>query len=123
MPTVSISRVGVLCSFNFILRLSDLVPEKLKLHFRLFVELSSVLYCNGAQRDYDSYSRIELSLVQSFLGTKVLKGLGKALASSALAKANTHELQALFLVLFGTIIAVSYSEQPRLSDTVSISSN
>lgn len=117
----SFSRVGILCSFKLIHLLSDFLPEILIQHFRLLMETSSILYYNGNPCGYAEYSHIDLCLVRSFLGTKVLNGLEKALASTALAKATVHELQALFLMLFGTIIAVSYSDQWSFSDMVSIS--
>lgn len=115
------SRVGILCSFRLIRLLSELVPDPLSQHFRLFLETSSVLYNSGDQCDYAGNGHRDVLLARSFVGTRVLKGLERALGSTALARASMNELKALFVMLFGTIIAVSYSEQSKPTKNVGIS--
>ena len=58
--------------------------------------------------------------MRSFAGNKVLKGLEKVLNNNALSRASLFELKALFLILFGTIVSVGYSEQFTLPGSVSL---
>ena len=119
LTPASTSRVGILSSFNLVRLLSTFVSGNMSQNFRLFVETSSALYNRGFQ-EYAGYNPIDLARIRSFAGNKVLKGLEKTLNNSALSCASLFELKALFLILFGTIVAVGYSEQMTLSGSVSL---
>ena len=118
-PT-SISRVGILSSFNLTRLLSTLVPGNMSQDLRLFVETSSALYNRGFQQEYAGYNPIDLWRIRSFAGNEVLKGLQEVLNNNALSHASLFELKALFLVLFGTILSVGYSGQLPPSGVVSL---
>ena len=114
------SRVGVLSSFNLTRLLSTLVPGNMSQNFRLFVETSSALYNRGVEQGYAGCNLTELWQIRSFAGNKVLVGLQEILNNSALSRASLSELKALFLILFGTIVSVGYSEQSSPAGIVSI---
>ena len=131
-PT-STSRVGILSSFNLTRLLSTSTPGDMSQNFRLFVETSSALYNRGFHQEYSSalydygfqqeyagYNLVELWLIRSFAGNKVLDGLQGVLNNNALSRASLPKLKALFLVLFGTIVSVGYSGQMTQSGIVSL---
>jgi hypothetical protein len=111
MILASTSRVGILSSFTLTRLLSALIPGDLGPNIRLFIETSSALYNQGLQTHYAGVDATDLCQVRSFTGNKVLEDLEKALNNTALAKASLTKLKALFIILFGTIIAVGYSSQ------------
>lgn len=53
----------------------------------------------------------------------MLKGLERTLGYTALSKASINELKALFVVIFGTIITVGYSDQWKQLECVSMQPN
>ncbi len=52
---------------------------------------------------------IELNGVHSFAGSQIIKALEMQLRPSNLAKSSTDQLAGLFILLFGTTMAVSYT--------------
>ena len=109
----STSLVGILSSLAFekliVPLLGPLLSENICTNLRLFVELSSALYCSNGQIAYAGCRSSELWGVQAYVGTKVLQSLDVAMTNVFSAKASLAELKALFLALLATIIAVSYS--------------
>ena len=107
----STSRVGILSSAKFTQLVRTIADEDLTRVFRLLVESSSVLYNYDGQLDiyWKDYYRDDLESIRSFAGTSVLRHLERVLSNIALAEASLKKMKALFLILFGTIIAVEYS--------------
>ncbi len=107
----STSRVGILSSAKFAHLVSTLADEDLLRTFRLLVESSSVLYNYEGQPDiyWRDYPMNILKSIRSFAGTSVLRHLERVLSNKALAETSLKKLKALFLIIFGTIIAVGYS--------------
>jgi hypothetical protein len=64
------------------------------------------MYCGRASR--------EAYVVRSHAGTQVLIGLEALLRPAELAKATVEKKRAIFLLLFGTVLAISYTV--RLDD-------
>ena len=118
----STSRVGILSSPKFTSLLRPIANEDLIRTFRLLVESSSVLYNYQGQLDifWNDYCEDDLESIHCFAGTSVLRQLERTLSNVALAETSLREMKALFLILFGTIIAVGYSRPARHNDEVSI---
>lgn len=118
----STSRVGILSSSKLEHLLDNLVDKGLRRAFKLLIESSSVLYNHDGDTDFywKSYSLADLANIRSIAGTLVLQHLERALKNLALAKYSLRELKALFLIVFGTIIAVGYSKPVTQADDVSI---
>ena len=108
----STSRVGILSSAKFTRLVRTIADERLTRVFRLLVESSSVLYNHDGQLHicWKDYSKDDLESIRSFAGTSVLRHLERVLSNIALAETSLKEMKALFLILFGTIIAVGYSQ-------------
>lgn len=108
----STSRVGILSSAKFTQLVRTIADEELTRAFRLLVESSSVLYNYDGQLDiwWKDYHKDDLESIRSFAGTSVLRQLERVLSNTALVQTSLKEMKALFLILFGTIIAVGYSQ-------------
>ena len=108
----SISRVGILSSPKCTQLVRTIANEELTRVFRLLVESSSVLYNHDGEPDisWKYYFKDDLENIRSFAGTSVLRHLDRVLSNTALAERSLKEMKALFLILFGTIIAVGYSQ-------------
>ena len=65
------------------------------------------------------YNKDDLENIRSFAGTSVLRHLERVLSNIALAETSLKEMKALFLILFGTIIAVGYSQPVGHDEEVS----
>lgn len=119
LPPASTSRVGILTSFKFQRMVSGLLDETLSKNFRLLLETSSILYSHGTQVSNSGHSAINFCSSRSMAGREVLQTLESALSKSFLAQCSRKSLQALFLVLLGTIIAVGYSNRESQPANVS----
>ncbi len=117
----STSRVGILSSAKFVQLVRTIADEDLTRTFRLLVESSSVLYNHDGQPDvcWKDYYMDDLESIRSFAGTSVLRHLERVLSNIALAETSLKEMKALFLILFGTIIAVGYSQPAGRNQEVS----
>lgn len=117
----STSRVGILSSIKFTQLVRTLADEDLTRTFRLLVESSSVIYNYEGQPDiyWKDYYTDDLESIRSFAGTSVLRHLERVLSNIALAENSLKEMKALFLILFGTIIAVGYSRPAGHNQEVS----
>ena len=117
----STSRVGILSSPKFTQLVRTIADERLTRAFRLLVESSSVLYNHDGQLNicWKNYVKDDLENIRSFAGTSVLRHLERVLSNIALAETSLKEMKALFLILFGTIIAVGYSQPVGHDEEVS----
>ena len=97
------SRVSILSSFALQNLLSDVIGTTLSKCFRLLVERVSIGYSHGHK---DSLAERKVTTSAGFF---VLQSLEDTLSSSSLARAPLERLQALFLILFGTVIGIGYS--------------
>jgi hypothetical protein len=85
------------------------IPDVVCEQFRLLVYTSSLLYNLGSGVSHSGCTPLELRITRSHAGTALLENLEKLLRPADLAKAVPEKLRAIFLVLFGTILAVGYS--------------
>jgi hypothetical protein len=84
--------------------------------FRIMVYTSSVIYNLGVRDDYCGYTAPEFYNIRSYTGTQVLNGLEKLLRPSELTNASNEKTRAIFLLLFGTVLAIVYNHR-LLEDT------
>lgn len=100
--------------------LSTFVPKELSGTFRALVETGIMAYNCGPDALIPDPASTELSGVHSFAGSQIIKALETQLRPSNLAKSSTDQLAGLFLLLFGTITAVSYTMARTKSPEVSV---
>jgi hypothetical protein len=112
VPTMS--KVGIMSTLRFQQLLSPWIPTKLGSYFRLMMHTSSVLYNHGPQALLCGIPFNDFYALKSRAGTNVLLGLEDLLRPAELAKATPEKRRVIFLILFGTILAVLYNE--RLED-------
>lgn len=107
----STSQIGILSSSKFECLLDNLTIPNLRRAFKLLVESSSVLYNHEGNTGmiWKGNSLDDLAKIRSFAGTLVLQYGEKELSNVTLAEKSLPKLKALFLILFGTTIAVGYS--------------
>ena len=101
------SRVGVLSSMQCQRLLCRYLDNDLCIYLPLLVRTSSLLY-NLQDSPHPCYTYEHLSSARSLLGNELLKNLETALKPTALSKNSKQQLEVLFMVVFGTIIAVVY---------------
>ncbi|KAK0506900.1 hypothetical protein JMJ35_010600 [Cladonia borealis] len=102
------SRVGVLSSMQCQRLLCRYLDDDLCIYLPLLVRTSSLLY-NRQDSPHPCYTNEHLSSARSLLGNELLKNLETALKPTALSKNSKQQLEVLFIVVFGTIIAVIYT--------------
>ena len=112
------SRVGVLSSTQCQRLLCRYLNNDLSTYLPLLVRTSSLLY-NRQDLPHPRYTYEHLSSARSVLGNELLKYLETAMKLTSLSKKSKQQLAVLFIVVFGTIIAVVYicntdSEEARV---------
>lgn len=112
VPTMS--KVGIMSSLRFQQILNPWISTKLGSYFRLMMHTSSIVYNHGPQDYYCGIPYDDFYALRSHAGTNILIGLEDLLRPAELAKATVEKLRAIFLILFGTVLAVLYNE--RLED-------
>ena len=105
---VATSRVGLLSSMQCQKLLFGYLNDDLCKYLPLLVRTSSLLY-NRQDSPHPCYTYEQLSSARSLLGNELLINLETALKPIALSKKSKQQLEALFLVVLGTIIAVVYT--------------
>lgn len=110
----NISKIGVMSSLRFQDMISPYISKSLAGDFRLMMYISSIIYNHGPQPSYSRFALGDFFKVRSIAGAKVLAGLDKLLRPAELAKATVEKIRTIFLMLFGTVLAVLYNE--RLED-------
>ena len=113
------SRVGIMSTFTFQSIVSSAASEYLSQMLRLLVETSSILHNHHGEASYCGVPVEDLWKLRSFAGVEVLRQLETALTNKHLVKSSLQELQALFLILVGAILAVGYSHKWNNQEFVS----
>lgn len=120
LPPPNTSAIGILSSFRLKQLLEEWLGTDMASTLRLFCETSSVLYSHGFGTDPTDHIAKQIRNVQNLAGSKVLELLEVALSKNNLSKSSPQTLKALFLVLFGTILAVGYSKPTADCNGVSV---
>jgi hypothetical protein len=115
------SKVGIMSSLRFQQLMSPLITNKLGSYFRLMMHTSSIIYSLGPQDSYCGIPPDDFYSLRSHAGTRVLVGLERLIRPTELANASPEKLRAIFLLLFGTILAVLYNEREEDSTAIMVS--
>ncbi|PMD39417.1 hypothetical protein L207DRAFT_583292 [Hyaloscypha variabilis F] len=118
------SKVGILCSTGFQRLIQAQVGSDLSHAFQQMLLACTTAYNREKGAETSQFSYEELQQITSVAGEYVLASLERRLTPAELEKnmATLEYSQALFLVLLGTILAVSYMEpihDPLTSDIAS----
>lgn len=89
--------------------LSTLTSKDMCHGLRLLVEVSTLLYNWGSDPGFPARYSTHLHSIQSFTGSKLIQAFKKPLTPVRLANSSLPQLQGLFFLLFGAIIAVSHT--------------
>jgi hypothetical protein len=103
------SKVGILSSPNFAFLVRPAVGPQACLSFQRMLYAQSLAYTQTLASYPDCLSVTELQQVAALAGHSFLLGLDKRFTPDQLGKCSGGELRALFLVTFGTILAVGYA--------------
>jgi len=120
------SKVGILCSTGFQRLIQAQVGSDLSHAFQQMLLACTTAYNQEKGAETSQFSDEELQQISSVAGEYVLASLERRLTPAELEKnmATLEYSQALFLVLLGTILAVSYMEpihDPPTSDNALVS--
>jgi hypothetical protein len=106
------SKVGILCSTGFQRLIQAQVGLDLSHSFQQMLLACTTAYNQDKSVDTSQFSDEELRQITSLAGECVLASLERMLTPVALekCKGSLEYLQALFLILLGTILAVGYMQ-------------
>ena len=104
------SKVGTLSSHHFLELVKPSVGETISTDFQQMIYAVSLAYTQPTASGKDPLSISELLQVGSLAGHKFLKSLDKKLEAQSLNDCSRADLQALFLLVIGTILAIGYTE-------------
>ncbi|KAH8732539.1 hypothetical protein GQ44DRAFT_755041 [Phaeosphaeriaceae sp. PMI808] len=107
-PTVSeTSKVGTLSSPQFLGLIKPLVGENMMTKFQYMIYAISLAYTQNSRH---LLSSLELHQIGATAGHNFLRVLDERLKPQSLKEYSVDHLRALFLMIFGTTLAVSYAE-------------
>lgn len=118
------SKVGILCSAGFQELIQAHVGLDMSHSFQQMLLACTTTYNQDKSEESFRFSEEELQQITAVAGECVLGSLEKLLTTTELRKrSNSLEyLQALFLILLGTVLAVGYMQPvqktPSLTDTL-----
>lgn len=114
-PMVSVtSKVGTLSSPQFLDLIKPSIKENTRINFQRMIYAISLAYTQPTAPDRDDLSIEELHQIGSVAGHGLLKELDERLKPQSLNDCSGDDLRALFLLVFGTILAVGYTK-PEIS--------
>jgi hypothetical protein len=105
------SKVGILSSPTFlnIVNSCGFGDTKFGAVFQKVMYTETLIYTNGHEWDRPSFTIEDLKMIGALSGQKWLELLEKQLKPHILASRTKEQLQLLFLLVFGTILAVGYT--------------
>lgn len=112
-PVVSYSRAWLFSACKTEQLLCSFLPNQLCEKLRVLAETTTVIH-NWGQSAYPSQVRG----LRSFAGTQILRALDETLRPASLANSSVDYLAGIFLLLFGTTLAVSYNASSVSSSKV-----
>jgi hypothetical protein len=115
MPS-NTSKVGTLSSPQFLELVKSSVQENTRVDFQRMIYAISLAYTQPTSPDKHFLTISELYQVGSMAGHGFLRNLDEKLKAQSLKDCSRDDLQALFLLVVGTILAVGYVD-PMASDT------
>jgi len=103
------SKVGTLSSPQFLDLIKPSIKENTRINFQRMIYAISLAYTQPTAPERHHLSIEELNQIGSVAGHGLLKELDERLKPQSLNDCSGDELRALFLLVFGTILAVSYT--------------
>jgi hypothetical protein len=106
------SKVGTLSSPKFVSLAQSAIGPKTCRDFQQMLYAQSLAYTQTPTSHPDYLSITQLEQIAAIAGHSLLLELDRKLTPDHLAKCSKHDLQALFLIAFGAILAVGYTSPP-----------
>jgi hypothetical protein len=103
------SKVGILSSPNFMELIKPCVGHDTMLSFQRMLYSQSLAYLRLATEDKYRINVLELRQIGAITGQGFLKFLDSKLRPQSLASCAKEEIQTLYLLVIGTVLAVGYS--------------
>jgi hypothetical protein len=107
---MGISQVGAMSSSQFQDMIRPFVGDAVCKCFQGMVYTLSLAHTQQSSAETHQYTAMELQRIGSLSGEHFLAFLEKSLKPQSLGKLSKNELQVLFLMLIGTILAVGYAQ-------------
>jgi hypothetical protein len=107
---MGISQVGAISSSQFQDMIRPFVGDAVCKCFQGMVYTLSLAHTQQSSAETHQYTAMELQRIGSLSGEHFLAFLEKSLKPQSLGKLSKNELQVLFLMLIGTILAVGYAQ-------------
>ena len=114
------SKVGILSSPLFLDLLKSSTELDSRLNFQRMIYAASLAYNQSTAPGNHTLCVSELHQISSIAGQDILRLLDQKLRPDSLRSSTSETLQSLFLLLFGTILAVGYV---RPIDNIGIHTN
>lgn len=103
------SKVGTLSSPRFLNLIRKSIGHRGSLNFQRMLYAESLAYIQPVSSNKHFLTVLELQQIGAICGQEVLSILDSRLRPQALAKSSKPDLEVLFLVIVGTILAASYT--------------
>lgn len=104
------SKVGTFSSPRFLDLIAPWVDEATRRDFQQMIYATTLAYTQTSAPDKHHLNPLELRRIGAVAGHKLLKVLDEKLKPQSLKGCSEDDLQALFLLVVGTILAVGYAE-------------
>ncbi|KAI0185071.1 hypothetical protein EV127DRAFT_213356 [Xylaria flabelliformis] len=117
-PTKPTSKVGVLCSPNFVGLIQNHIPHGAASLFQSMLYGMSFSYVHSLQT-MDTISVPMLQSLGAQAGHQILRYLDIELKPQQLSKSSLEKRQVLFLLVFGAILAIRYARRADMSQDLS----
>jgi len=111
------SKVGTLSSPQFLKLVQPFVEEDTLRQFHRMIYAISLAYAQPNSSNEHQFTTPELLQIGSIAGHNFLAGLDKLLKPQQLRSCSRSQFQSLYLMIFGTILAVGYTNLPALETT------
>jgi hypothetical protein len=112
-PTVSeTSKVGILSSSRFLDLIKPFIEDDTRAQYHRMLYAISLVYTHPAVTDMQQLTIPKMLQVGSMAGHNFLKILDRLLKSQHLRSCSRDQVRSVFLLIFGSILAVGYMEPP-----------
>jgi len=105
----NISQVGAMSSPQFQSMIKSSVGEAISNDFQSMIYAISLAHTQQETGEKHMYTTLELQRIGSLAGERLLCFLEKMLTAQSLGKLSRNDLQVLFLMTVGTLLAIGYA--------------
>lgn len=103
------SKVGIMSSPQFLAIIKGSIEDSIGVKFQRMIYAISLAYTQPTASDKHQLSTGELYQIGSMAGHDLLQYLDERLKPQPLSQCSQNDLRAMFLIVFGTILAVGYA--------------